>query len=160
MIEQWKAVGGFEGRYEASDQGRVRSVPHLVHAVSKAGLVHQRMSPGKVLRPGKCRDYLIVNLSGYGTIAVHILVARAFVAGRAPGLEVNHRDGVKANCAASNLEWVTKVGNQEHAVTTGLNTQAITVEDPLTGARYESIARAARLAQVSHKTIRRDWARV
>lgn len=158
--EEWRDVPGYEGRYQVSDAGRVRSVDRMVRSVDKIGVEHLRFAAGRILRPGKCRDYFIVNLSGYGTIAVHILVARAWVAGWVDGLEVNHKDGVKANCAAANLEWVTHKDNLEHAVSFGLNTQAIKVRCPDTGNVYESIARAARLTQSDAMRISATWVRV
>lgn len=160
MTEQWKDVPGYEGRYQVSDMGRVRSVDRLVRFVDKSGVERQRRARGQILRPGKCRDYLIVNLSGDGTIAVHILVARAWVPGWVEGLEVNHKDGIKANCVANNLEWVTKRENQEHAVTLGLRSQAVKVRCPDTGTIYESIARAARLTQSDAMRISSTWERI
>ena len=159
MTEVWKDISGFEGRYQVSDAGRVRSLDRKVHGVSKAGRVYPRKVRGAVLRPGACRGYLIVNLHPTGTIAVHLLVARAFVGGCAPGLEVNHKDGDKHNNAAANLEWVTRRGNQIHAVATGLNVQAIPVVHPETGRVFPSITQAARYAKCRAGTISKGWAR-
>ncbi|QKM47751.1 hypothetical protein B7760_01775 [Burkholderia glumae] len=158
-METWRDIPGFEGRYQVSDQGRVRSVDRRVRAVSKTGREYLRPVLGVVLRPGDCRGYPIVNLHPAGTIAVHLLVARAFVPGAAPGLEVNHLDGDKTNCCAANLEWVTKQQNQIHAVDSGLRSQAISVIDPLTGERYPSITRAARSAHKRVAHIAKNWRR-
>lgn len=54
---------------------------------------------------------------------VHVLVAEAFVSGWAEGLEVNHKNGVKGDCSAANLEWVTRSENHRHAFATGLRTR-------------------------------------
>lgn len=159
MIEIWKDIPGFEGRYQVSNMGRVRSVDRVVRAVSKTGREYERKVQGTVLSPGNCRGYQIVNLSQTGTIAVHLLVARAFVAGFTPGLEVNHKDGNKKHNAAANLEWTTRQGNQMHAVSIGLKSQAIPVRNPETGDVFPSIAQAAKGARVSPKTARR-WVRV
>jgi len=158
MKIEWRAVRGFEGRYEIGNHGVLRSVDRRVRFVSKAGKESTRVAHGMEIRPGRCRGYLIVNLSGHGTIALHILVARAFCEGEAPGFEVNHMDGDKHNCAASNLEWVTKTRNMEHAVDTGLNTQAVRVIDPATGTVYPSMARAAQEAGRSYRTVAK-WSR-
>lgn len=55
------------------------------------------------------------------TLRVHLLVAAAFMGPTPNGLEVNHIDGVKANCATSNLEFVTHSANMKHAYALGLN---------------------------------------
>jgi len=158
-VETWKDIPGYEGRYQVSDEGRVRSIDRVVRGVSKAGREYQRQVLGTVLRPGSCRGYLIVNLHPSGTVAVHLLVARAFVAGFATGLEVNHKDGNKKNNAATNLEWVTHQGNQAHAVAIGLNSQAVPMRHPETGEVFPSITQAARHAGRRHRTIAKEWAR-
>lgn len=158
-MEIWKDIPGHEGRYQVSNEGRVRSLDRVARGVSKAGREHLRKARGVILRPGNCRGYLIVNLHPAGTIAVHLLVARAFVDGFAPGLEANHKDGDKKNNAATNLEWVTHQGNQAHAVATGLNSQAMPVVHPETGQVFPSISRAARHAGRHHRTISKGWVR-
>lgn len=158
-METWKDIPGYEDRYQVSDEGRVRSVDRMARGVSKAGRDYLKKMPGRVLRPGNCRGYLIVNLHPTGTVTVHRLVALAFVSGFAAGLEVNHKDGNKKNNAASNLEWVTRQGNQVHAVVAGLNSQAVPVKHPTTGQVFPSIAQAARHAGRRHRTIAKEWAR-
>lgn len=130
--EQWKDIPGYVGRYQVSDQGRVRGARG-------------------VLKPGACRGYLIVHLWPKGTVAVHRLVASAFVDGHSPGLEVNHKDGDKHNNRAANLEWVTKAQNQMHAVAIGLRRQARRVVAP-SGVEYPSITQAAKAERVRHST--------
>ena len=89
-------------RYEVSNQGRVRNA-----------------HTDKVLRPRKhCCGYLHVDLHYKGqrkTCLVHKLVATAFVEGWREGLEVNHKNGVKTDNRAENLEWVTASENHQHA---------------------------------------------
>lgn len=159
MNEIWKDIPGFEGMYQVSDQGRVRSLDRTVRGVSKAGTEYLRPVKGRLLRAGLCRGYGIVNLHPQGTISVHLLVARAHVPGMAPGLQVNHKDGDKSNNRAANLEWVTASRNQAHAVETGLRKRAVAVVDPRTGIEYPSITRAARAARCRHSTVSRDWGR-
>lgn len=121
--EAWLPVVGWEGLYSVSDLGRVRR-----DAPSAS-----RFPPG-LLRPGRTRfGYLHVQLCDRGrtaTAKVHRLVALAFI-GPAPSEshEVNHRDGVKANNALSNLEWCTRAENVRHARDIGLR-------PPLTGERH------------------------
>lgn len=158
MEENWKDVPSFEGRYQVSDLGRVRSVDRVVEVRTRWGGVALRNAKGKVLAPGLSRGYLIVNLYPKGTIAVHLLVARAFVENPNGLPEANHADGVKLNCAAGNLEWVTKARNQEHAVDIGLRKQAIAVRSP-SGEVYPSIARAAKAVGSYPLKIANEWAR-
>lgn len=160
MTEVWKDIPGYEGRYQVSDLGRVRSVDRYVRTVYKDGREGTRLVKGRVLAWGLSRGYPIVHLFPKGTVAVHLLVARSFVPGEAPGRGVNHKDGVKANSAASNLEWVTKSRNQQHAVETGLKPQAIRVQCPRTGRVFQSIAQAAKAAQCRARTVSQQWVRI
>lgn len=151
VIEQWRDIPGYEGVYQVSDQGRVRSLDRAVRAVAKNGAEYRRRVSGVVLSPGVSRGYKIVNLHPHGTIAVHLVVARVFVPNPDSLPEVNHKDGVKENCCVDNLEWVTKSGNQLHAVNLGLKKQAKRVRTP-SGNEYPSIAQAAKAECVSHRT--------
>ena len=157
-MEVWRDVAGFEGRYQVRDQGRVRSLPRVVPSKSRWGCTGPRNMPGKVLAPGNCRGYLIVNVHTKGTIAVHLLVARTFLECNIPDAQVNHIDGVKTNNALSNLEWVTRTDNQLHAVATGLKTQAVRVKCPRTGRIFPSISQAAKASRVAHRDVAK-WAR-
>jgi len=127
VTEVWKDIPGYEGRYQVSDLGRVRSLDRWVRAVAKNGREFQRRVAGTILSPGLSRGYPIVNLWPTGTVAVHLLVARTFLPGGVG--DVNHVDGVKTNSALSNLEWISKSGNQLHAVRIGLRQQALPVTD-------------------------------
>lgn len=160
MRERWKDIEGHEGHYQISDRGRIKSLARMARSVSKAGrefFVPVRM---RILKPGLCREYLIVCLCPRGTIAVHLLVARAFVPNPKNLPEVNHEDGVKANCHASNLAWTTRKGNLDHAVDLGLVTNAVRVKHPTTGEIFPSIKRASRICRLNDMTVSREWERV
>lgn len=130
MSEEWRDIPGYEGRYQASTEGRIRSVERVVKGKSKTGRWFEAPRRSVVLRPGLSRGYLIVNLHPTGTVAVHLLVARTWLPPQpSPNHEVNHCDGVKANCRLSNLEWLTSGENNIHAVYLGLNRQALPVTD-------------------------------
>jgi hypothetical protein len=112
----WRDVIGYEGLYKVSECGRVRSVSRRVATVFGA----TRGVPPKELAQRQAENgYLRVGLSREGVQRghpVHVLVARAFVEGWAPGLQVNHLDRNRQNNRASNLEWVTAAENMAHAV--------------------------------------------
>jgi hypothetical protein len=109
QTEVWRPAPGFEGAYEVSNLGRVRR--------RATGLVRK---PALIKRTG----YYAINLSVRNQqkmVSVHRLVAVAFLGlPPSPTHEVNHRDGNKANCAATNLEWSTASENTLHAVAHGL----------------------------------------
>ena len=100
--ERWHKCEVPYTRYEVSNQGRVRNA-----------------HTGLVLRPRKVsRGYRKVTLFYKGQqkhCLVHNLVATAFVEGWREGLEVNHKNGVKTDNRAENLEWVTSSENHQHA---------------------------------------------
>lgn len=105
-------------------QGAMRFVPGLpmVFATSDGELLSYGVRPIKQLRAkdGYRRVHVFVEPGVRKTFSVHRLIAMAWCDGYAPGLAVNHKDGVKDNNHASNLEWVTAAENNAHAVTNGL----------------------------------------
>ena len=117
MNEIWKDIQGFEGKYQVSNMGRVRSLDMTVHNPGRSGDYFQK---GRILVPYQERNgYLRVTLingdrSTKQKISIHRLVAIAFVGGYAEGLEVNHIDEVRTNNRADNLEWVTCKQNINH----------------------------------------------
>lgn len=159
MTERWKIIPGFNDRYEVSDLARVRAVAALkrwVHWVS--GKEGMRLTPEKILstQVQNC-GYEIVHLCIDGkrkACTVHRLVAAAFCEGFFADADVNHKDGVKTNNIATNLEWGTRLYNILHAVEMRLNKQAIPVIDPKTGIKYDSIAQAAKKAKHNARYIR------
>lgn len=112
MTEQWKPIKGYEGIYEVSTFGRVKSLQHSM--VSKDGKIRHFPEVIKKLSPN-WSGYLLVGLSKEGrsrTKAVHRLVAQAFLQDTyKPGLQINHIDQHKANNRVDNLEWVTPSEN-------------------------------------------------
>lgn len=106
MDEQWRPVLGYEGYYEVSDFGRVRSLDRIG--------AQGRRYQGTILAQMRGRTgYRQVNLhcSGQVTHLVHRLVLLAF-AGPAPeGMEVRHRNGDRADNTLANLAWGTHLEN-------------------------------------------------
>lgn len=121
--EIWRDVPGYEGLYQVSDRGRVRSLDRTITAKRRSG-PYQKRFPGKVLRTNKgiaqypgltiCKDGQRVD------IFVHELVLEAFVGPRPPGMVCNHRDSNRHNNVVSNLEWCTQFDNRHHSMDKGL----------------------------------------
>ena len=113
--EVWRPVVGYEGKYEVSNFGRVRSLDRMVPGKFPGMYANVR---GKILTEIKNKSgYLRVNLcneNGAKASFVHRLVAMAFVDGYEKGLEVNHKDENPQNNCASNLEWCTPLYNSNY----------------------------------------------
>ena len=116
----WKPILRFNGEYEVSNTGLVRSTDKVIEKSN--GKKYTRVS--KVLKPAKDKSgYLRVAVSFKGelkTQKVHRLVACCFVSGVMCATEVNHKDGDKLNNNSSNLEWVNRSENMKHAYANNL----------------------------------------
>jgi hypothetical protein len=116
MTEIWKPVVGFEGAYEVSDLGRVRSLDRIVTVTQRfrGGKIgtYQRRMPGVLLRPGIASNgYPSVALNQQ-TFMVHELVTAAFLGPKPPGHCVRHvHDNDRANVRLDNLSYGTYVEN-------------------------------------------------
>lgn len=109
ITEEWRPILGYEGLYEVSDAGRVRSIA--------------RVKSAKIMALGDSRGYKNVELwkDGIGKrFTVHRLVCLSFIGPRPDGFDINHRNGVKADNSLKNLEYVTKSQNRKHAFALGL----------------------------------------
>lgn len=164
MTAAWKPIPGFEGRYEISSEGQVASVPFQQRYVLRNGKEAFRTTKRRVVAQQMINSgYYIVHLhlNNQRTAAtVHRLVAKVFVPGAFEGADVNHKDAVKTNNRAENLEWVTRTANHIHAVYHGLNTLAVRVSDPANGTQYPSMREAARKLQIGEKTVRNHFTRI
>jgi hypothetical protein len=110
--EVWKDIPGYEGFYQASSKGRIRSVSRIVRR--KNGFA--RWS-GKILRPAPSTEsgHLVVRLSKLGKaemFGVHVLILMAFVGPCPKGMEGCHGDGRPGNNSIDNLRWDTHRNNQ------------------------------------------------
>lgn len=121
--EQWRDICQWEGFYQVSNCGRVRSLDR--NCRQRGGTT--RVLAGRILkgRVNNC-GYRVVPLSHLGrleVLQVSRLVVRAFIGEIPPGMQVNHIDGDKTNNAVENLEIVTPSQNIAHARQTGLVNQ-------------------------------------
>jgi hypothetical protein len=118
--EAWLPVPGYEGVYEVSDLGRVRSVDRTV--TGRAG--SPRPLRGKILRPYMSRGYEIIQLARFGRREyrpVHRLVLLAYVGPPPLGHEACHGDGDRVNNRLANLRWGTKSENMQDKLLHGTN---------------------------------------
>lgn len=106
MQELWKSIDEYDGLYEVSNFGRIRS---LKRATTKGIVLRQKAYHGGYMCVCLCKD------NKRSTKSVHRLVALAFVPNPYGKPEVNHIDGIRYNNRADNLEWVTRSENERHA---------------------------------------------
>ena len=115
MEEIWKNVRNYEGYYQASNLGRVKSLGKYITAVHNS----VRFVPGRVLKITHRADYCYVSLYVKAVceiLSVHSIVATIFIPNPKNKPEVNHKDFNKTNNNINNLEWCTKEENRAHAI--------------------------------------------
>lgn len=123
-MENWKPIPGYEGLYDASDQGRVRSAPGKT---TSNALYSKRVWKSRIMKPkrptharrhdgrltlwkdGEPKDYLVARL-----------VAAAWLGPPADGMTVNHINGDYMDNRPENLEWISNGDNVRHGFNTGL----------------------------------------
>jgi NUMOD4 motif/HNH endonuclease len=141
--ERWLPVPGFEGRYEVSDRGRVRSVDRVIKNIKT------RRWPGKVLsQPLSWGGYPTVRLSDFGKqtpFFVHHLVLTVFAGPCPEGQEALHGPAGRLDASIGNLHWGTRQENVLDRVRDGTHNR---------GARHGM----AKLTQVQVDKIRARWA--
>jgi hypothetical protein len=115
--ETWKPVVGYEGQYEVSNQGRVRSLYRVIYVrrfSTKVGAhidVYKPMK-GRIMRLNKnARGYLVCHLGRGVTKAAHQMVLESFVGPCPPGQMGLHADDNKENNVLNNLRWGTSSEN-------------------------------------------------
>jgi hypothetical protein len=123
MEEFWKDVVGYEGRYEVSNLGRIRSIDRKTTRKFNFGTTGIIGYPSKILKPMSTKfDYLKYGLSKNGkttSFVGHRLVAMAWIPNPNNYPQVHHKDHNKHNNAVENLEWVTPSQNTKYAISAG-----------------------------------------
>jgi hypothetical protein len=120
-MEEWKDVVGYEGLYQVSNLGRIKSLPRI-SKTTRGAKEFKYLVKGQILTPQKRRHgYLSVFLYGksqekgsFEQKSVHRLVAEAFIPNPNGFAEVNHIDEDKQNNKAENLEWITHADNTNY----------------------------------------------
>ena len=173
MIELWKPIPGYEGHYEAGDQGNIRSMDRRVR--SRMGT---RIFPGRVLKQYlHPSGYYTVNLSFESQVTgfkVHRLVLAAFRGPCPEGFYGCHNDGDPLNNRLTNLRWDAPSGNSEDQQIHGTQVKGEThgmarlTEDAVRAIKRRTDSTAADVAQtfgISVHTVRairkgKRWAHV
>lgn len=107
MIEEWRDIEGYEGKYQVSSLGRVKS------------LNYNNTMEEKILKQGKCDGYLKVVLCKNNKIKrffVHRLVACAFIDNKDNKPQIDHINAIKDDNRAGNLRWVTNKENSNNPI--------------------------------------------
>lgn len=136
--EQWKDIVGYEGQYQVSNCGRVKSLSHKTLITLPNGTKYYRTFKGRILKTKKDKyGYLFVSLNnGNNTYKVHRLVAMAFCEGYSYNKQVNHKDENKENNCANNLEWCTSKYNNQygtHAQRSGIKHRKSIIQYSIVG---------------------------
>lgn len=117
---QWKDISGYDGYYEVSSTGKVRSKDRIILDKNSKSVYIK----GRLMKQSKnTQGYLVVNLRKNHTsnvALIHRLVANAFIDNPDSLPTINHKDGDKLNNRIENLEWVTYTDNNIHALKLGL----------------------------------------
>lgn len=124
MMEIWKDIQDYEGLYQVSNYGAVRSIDRTVR--------FGRKLKGKILSQSVEKDgYFVVNLSKNGktkSFRVHRLVAMAFITNANGYKEINHKDEKKQNNCVENLEWCDTKYNINYGERNNLVSRALSGE--------------------------------
>lgn len=124
QFEEWRDIPGYEGMYQVSNLGQVRSIGRII-AGERNGTAYRRFFPGRTLKatPDK-QGYLTVSLSRENRkkyAKIHALVLHVFVGNRPEDHDSCHNNGDPADNRLVNLRYGTKVENMADKKTHGRN---------------------------------------
>ena len=113
QIEQWRDIPGYDGIYQASSFGRIKSISRSVPTKKGTQFVKER-----ILKHSINKGYARISLSYKNIVyrkAVHFFVASCFLPNPESKKYINHKDGDKLNNKVDNLEWCTSSENEQHS---------------------------------------------
>jgi hypothetical protein len=112
FMEIWKDINGYEGLYQVSNLGNVKSLDRVIWN----GHAHH-LHKGRVMKPkgNRYKDVILCKEGKGKKHYVHRLVALEFIPNTLNKAEVNHKNGIKEDNRLDNLEWSTSKENKKHA---------------------------------------------
>lgn len=126
QTEIWKPISGYNGYYEVSNLGRVRSLTRKIERTDPKDSTKKRLFTYKgklvpfwITKKGYCRCTLNINGQKKNHL-VHQLVAKEFIKNKESKPQVNHINCIKTDNRIENLEWVTNSENFKHAIENNL----------------------------------------
>ena len=120
LQEIWKDIPGYEGLFQASTLGRIRSLPKLVREKCRY-LTKSRFINGTPDEKGYLKTRLWNPImKTFSSKRFHRLVALTFIANPLNLPQVNHLNGIKDDNRVINLEWIDNLSNMRHAFRTGI----------------------------------------
>lgn len=158
--EIWKDIPNYEGLYQVSNLGRIKSLKRYKQNHSKLQLVEEKILKQYVnKRNGYCYVMLCNNVKEK-TCRVHKLVAITFLNNNNNYNTIDHIDGNKQNNCVTNLEWVTQKENIIRALKNGLknnNNQKIKItqlsKDMKIIKQFDSILQASKILKLNPSNI-------
>ncbi|WP_194745911.1 NUMOD4 motif-containing HNH endonuclease [Staphylococcus chromogenes] len=169
-METWKDIKGYEGFYQVSNTGKVRSLPRTITLKTKNGKDRPCHFKGRTLKlneePGKKsnimpRYYVAFSKNGKRVkFYIHRLVAQHFIPNPMGLTDVNHIDGDCSNNNVDNLEWCSRLDNMRHAfdnklIKTQKPVQQINLKTNEVINEFESEADACRAMKVTQGKVGR-----
>ena len=145
-MEIWKDIPNYEGYYQASNLGRIKSL------LFQNNLNNKKYKREKILKPkltkDNCSRVELWKDGKHKTYLTYRLVALTFLGKPEEGMTVNHKDGNRLNNNIDNLEWCTRKENIQHAYRTGLykNQKKVKIENIENGSinNFRSLAEASK----------------
>lgn len=117
MEEEWRDIAGYEGLYQVSNLGRVKSLERRIPNSRGFGTrIVREMIKKQSCIEGRYCSASFNNNGHHKTIVIHRIVAKTFISNPKNKPTVNHRDGNKHNNRVENLEWATYSENNRHAI--------------------------------------------